>query len=119
MGKGGDHSWFVFCVLPFGLSTARYIFIIVTRVLLRHWRKDNIRCQLSMDEGSGEHSTVEGALAIVKIIQKIEIRSDSGLVCSINEQKCHREVNMREGIIRVTKGRVEKLKSFVKGMSQV
>ena len=47
-----------------------------------------------------------------------------------NENKCHwepsqtvemlgMEVDMREGIIRVTKGRVEKLKTFVEKLSQV
>ena len=49
----GLEEWFVFCVLPFGLSTAPYVFTKVTCVLVRHWRSDGIRCQLYMDDGSG------------------------------------------------------------------
>ena len=126
VGKGGDRRWFVFRVLPFGLSTAPYIFTKVTRVLLRHWRRDGIRCQLYMDDGSGGHSTVEGAQAVAKRLKSDLVQA--GFVP--NENKCHwepsqtvemlgMEVDMREGIIRVTKGRVEKLKTFVEKLSQV
>ena len=48
----GTITTYVFCVLPFGLSTAPYVFTKVTRVLLRRWRELGIRCQLYMDDGS-------------------------------------------------------------------
>ena len=47
----GRKDYFMLCVLPFGLSSAPYIFTKVTRVLLRSWREAGIRCQLYMDAG--------------------------------------------------------------------
>ena len=67
VGKSGKPSWYVFCVLPFGLSTAPYVFTKVTRVLLRHWHSDGIWCQLYM--GSGGHSALEGAKEVAKRLQ--------------------------------------------------
>ena len=107
----------MFCVLPFGLSTAPYIFTKVTRVLVRHWRAAGIRCQMYMDDGSGGHCTKDGAKQVAE-----QMRND--LICAgfvPNESKCQWEpsqvvemlgmrVDLRKGIIYATERRVEKLR---------
>ena len=60
---------FVCCVLPFGLSTAPYIFTKVTRVLLRYWRPSGIRCQLYMGDDTGGHKTREEAKLVAQRMQ--------------------------------------------------
>ena len=84
VGKNGDPKWYVFCVLPFGLSTAPYIFTKVTRVLLRHWRRDGIRCQLHMDDVS----TLEGARVVAERLKTDLLKA--GFIP--NEKKCHWEL---------------------------
>ena len=53
----GQH--YVFTVLPFGLSTAPYIFTKILRVLVRYWRSRGIRCLLFYDDGAGTHTSDE------------------------------------------------------------
>jgi len=51
---------YVFCSLPFGLSTAPYCFNKVTRVLVKHWRGKGYRCFLFYDDGSLAHNQEAG-----------------------------------------------------------
>ena len=62
----GRKQYYVFCVLPFGLATAPYIFTKITRVLLSSWRASGIRCQLYMDDGSGGDETLAGAKRVAR-----------------------------------------------------
>jgi len=65
----GQAKTYEFCVLPFGLSTAPYIFTKITRPILSLWRRQGIRCQLYMDDGSGGHATFNGAVEVAKVIR--------------------------------------------------
>jgi hypothetical protein len=47
----GKVKYFVFKVLPFGLSPAPYIFTKIFRSLLAHWRSHEIDCALYLDDG--------------------------------------------------------------------
>lgn len=49
----GREEYFVFNVLPFGISTAAYIFTKVTRVAVRYWRKQGMRIIMYLDDGLG------------------------------------------------------------------
>ena len=116
----GRVRWYVFCVLPFGLSTAPYIFTKITRVLLRYWRKDGIRCQLYMDDGSGGHSTYEGAQSIAARMKQDLLKAGflpnekkSKWVPSQVVEMLGMEVDLKNGVIRASEGRVAKLKSFL------
>ena len=65
----GEVKRIEFCVLPFGLSSAPYVFTKVTRPLVSLWRRHGIRCQLYMDDGSRGHETYECAKEVDKIMR--------------------------------------------------
>ena len=116
----GQEKFYVFCVLPFGLSSAPYVFTKVTRVLLRHWRAAGIKCQLYMDDGSGGHETETGAV-------QVATRMKADLIAAgflPNEKKCRWEpsqvvellgmvVDLQKGTVRATEKRVKKLMACV------
>ena len=111
---------YVICVLPFGLSTAPYIFTKVTHVLLRYWRAEGMRCQMYMDDGSGGAASVEEAETVAS-----RMRSDLAKAGFLpNEKKCRwtpsqvvemlgMKIDLAEGKIWVTEDRVRKLKCLL------
>ena len=53
----GEPSFFMFTVLPFGLSSALYIFTKLLRPLVKHWRSQGIRVVVYLDDGFDVEST--------------------------------------------------------------
>ena len=47
----GTSRYFVFCVLPFGLSTACYAFTELLRPLVKYWRGQGLRITVYLDDG--------------------------------------------------------------------
>ena len=47
----GVTKYFVFLVMPFGLSTASYVFTKTLRPLIKKWRGQGIRCLIYIDDG--------------------------------------------------------------------
>ena len=65
----GIRKFFVFTVLPFGLSSAPYIFTKVVRVLVRYWRSHAVRITVYLDDGLGcarDFARCEAASLFVK-----------------------------------------------------
>ena len=62
---GGGGKYFVFTVLPFGLSTACYIFTKLLRPLVRYWRAKGLRIVVYLDDGlcaaTGHQSALEAS----------------------------------------------------------
>ena len=50
-GHGHSKKWFTFRVLPFGLSTACYVFTKLLRPLVKRWRSMGLRCIVYIDDG--------------------------------------------------------------------
>ena len=50
---GGVNRYFCFTVLPFGLSSAPYLFTKLFRPLVRYWRASDIHLVLYLDDGAG------------------------------------------------------------------
>ena len=48
---GGHTKYFVFLVMPFGLSSASYVFTKMLRPLVKKWRGQGIRCVIYVDDG--------------------------------------------------------------------
>ena len=48
---GHERKWFMFRVLPFGLSTACYVFTKLLRPLVKRWRSKGLRCIVYIDDG--------------------------------------------------------------------
>ena len=55
-------KFFVFTVLPFGLSTAPFVLTKVIRPLVKHWRFKSIKIACFLDDGLGIDNTFENAL---------------------------------------------------------
>ena len=76
-------QYYVFKVLPFGLSTACYVFTKLLRPLVRYWRSQGIRVVLYIDDGIIAFPSLEVASdAVEGIIQDIR---KAGL--TVNEKK--------------------------------
>ena len=54
-------KYFVFAVLPFGLTSAPYIFIKLMRPLVRHWRSTGRRIVVFLDDGIGGSGDFDAA----------------------------------------------------------
>ena len=59
--ENGVTSYYVFVVLPFGLSTAPYIFTKVCRVFVKYWRANGIKIVIFIDDGIGAAGTLQKA----------------------------------------------------------
>ena len=57
-------KFYVFNVLPFGVSTAAYIFTKTLRVLIKYWRSSGIRIILYLDDGIGMAKSMQSAVSI-------------------------------------------------------
>ncbi|CAG2220339.1 unnamed protein product [Mytilus edulis] len=49
-------KWYKFLVLPFGLSSACYIFTKITRPLIKKWRGEGKQVLMYLDDGLGTHT---------------------------------------------------------------
>jgi hypothetical protein len=65
----GNVRYFSFQVLPFGLSTAPYIFTKCLRPLVKHWRKKGISIVLYLDDGWVRASTYHECLSASKAVK--------------------------------------------------
>ena len=75
--------YFMFCSLPFGLSSAPYVFTKLLRPVVAHWRSDGIRISVYLDDGIGADSTYSNSLK-----QSDRIRKDlDSLGFLVNEVK--------------------------------
>ena len=80
----GKPSFFLFTVLPFGLSSAPYIFIkLLGRPIVKHWRSQGIHTVVYLEEGFDVESTKLSSEIYSRII-----RSDLALAGFLaNEDK--------------------------------
>lgn len=108
--------YFIFTVLPFGLSTAPHIFTKTLRPLVKFWRFNGINMGLFLDDGwLTEYSKV----ACDNLSKNIQLDlKESGLIT--NEEKCQWEPcqslewlglvwDSLNGIIRVTDRRIQSI----------
>ena len=51
LGFSWNNNYYCFTVLPFGLSSAPYVFTKCLRTLVKHWRKNNLKVVLYLDDG--------------------------------------------------------------------
>jgi len=84
-------SYFVFTVLPFGLSTACYAFTKLLRPLVGFWRGQGLRVVLYLDDGIVAVKGVDKANETSKKVQ-VDLAS-AGLI--VNEQKSQWEPEQR------------------------
>ena len=71
----GMQKFFQFKVLPFGISTAPYVFTKITKPLAKHWRSQGIRMFWYLDDGTGGDQPYEKAARHSRIIRDDILRS--------------------------------------------
>lgn len=113
----GKLTYFMFNVLPFGLSTAPYVFTKLLKPAVSHWRSSGIKVCMFLDDGLGGNSSLESASTDARVVE-------TGL-CKLgfvlNVSKCNWQpalvqtwlgyvFNMSENQLYVTESRVTKLK---------
>ena len=89
--RNGVVNYYVFTVLPFGLSTACYLFTKLTRPLIRYWRSRGLKAIVYLDDGifavRGEN---EAKIESIRVQQDLE---KAGFV--VNIEKCMWEPSQR------------------------
>ena len=66
----GNATYFVFNVLPFGLSTTPYIFTKLLKPLIGHWRGSGKRICMFLDDGLGGNSSKQSATVDAKAVKE-------------------------------------------------
>ena len=69
LGFKWNNKYYVFKILPFGLSTAGYIFSKVMREIVKFWRTKGYKIVLYLDDGIGGASTFQEAKVVSFEIQ--------------------------------------------------
>ena len=67
----GATKYFVFTVLPFGLSSAPFVFAKLVRPLMKHWRLHAVKIACFLDDGSGIACTYQDALSYSNFVKVI------------------------------------------------
>ena len=113
----GKATYFVFNVLPFGLSTVPYIFTKLLKPLISHWRGSGKRICMFLDDGLGGNSskgsaTVDAKAAKADLGQLGFVLSENKCVWgpSLTQTWLGHVFNMSENRLYVTKTRLSKLK---------
>ena len=110
-------KYYVFQVLPFGLSTAGYIFSKVMREVVKYWRSQGFRIVMYLDDGIGGSSSLTDAEMVCARIQADLNRL--GFLVAI--EKCQWEPvqtlvwlglvwDTKNNTITLSESRIEKLK---------
>ena len=66
----GKKKYFVFTVLPFGISTAPYVFTKVIRPLVKYWRSNGIKICVYLDDGLGVEKSHNKAIESSSFVRK-------------------------------------------------
>ena len=129
VGLSWSNKFYVFAVLPFGLSTAWYVFTKLLRPLVKRWRSLGLRVIVYIDDGicvAGSHSKcLEYKELVVSDLDK------AGFVLNIPKSQLEPLrtgrwlgfiLDLETGCFKVPEEKVERLKSVVQKvlpMSQV
>ncbi|XP_060081899.1 uncharacterized protein LOC132561188 [Ylistrum balloti] len=112
----GKTRQFVFNVLPFGISTAGYVFTKVLREVVKSIRLLGHKLVMYLDDGIGGHETEGGANESSRYVRQALIdygfliaEEKSNWVASQHVTWLGYTWSMGEGVVRVTSGRVERL----------
>ena len=91
-GQGPNTGYYVFCVLPFGLSTACYLFTKLMRPLMKYWRQQGLRIVLYLDDGivavQGEQAALTASKAIQEDLNRAGLVANSSKCCWEPAQQC-------------------------------
>ena len=119
----GQRRYFAFKVLPFGLSSACYLFTKMFRPLVARWREKGIASIMYIDDGIAGNSSKERAINASKLVKKDLMEAG----WKANEVKSHWEptqigewlgviVNTIKAMFVVPEKKVSKAKAILGGL---
>ena len=115
-----DHEpeFYVFCVLPFGLATACYVFTKVMRPLVKYWRQQGIRVVVYLDDGLVAVEGVQNATKVSTVVKQdlikagwIENVSKSEWVPSQQWSWLGFNIDLEQGTIEVPQIKLDNLRT--------
>ena len=119
-GDNSTRRWYVFRVLPFGLSTACYVFTKLLRPLVKRWRSMGLRCVVYIDDGITAASSEQKCRSDTSVV--VSDLERAGFVLSV--PKCRLKpvqvgdwlgfiLDLKEGRFMVPEAKVTKLKKAI------
>jgi hypothetical protein len=66
----GESKYFVFNVLPFGISSASFIFTKLMKSVVRYWRSLGFNIVMYLDDGLGGASELERSISFSHLVKK-------------------------------------------------
>ena len=112
----GNIQVFVFTVLPFGLTSAPFIFTKVVRPLVKYWRFNSVKITCFLDDGIGIEYNYEEAKRKSEFVQ--ETLAKSGFIPNIQKstwKPCKIltwlgiDINLSSGTLKMTKSRIDNI----------
>ena len=112
----GNIKFFVFTVLPFGLTSATFIFTKVVRPLVKYWRLNSVKITCFLDDGIGIEYNYEEAKRKSEFVQ--ETLTKSGFIPNIQKstwEPCKIltwlgiDINLSSGTLKITKFRIDNI----------
>ena len=109
----GATKYFVFTVLPFGLSSAPFVFTKAVRPLVKHWRSHAVKIACFLDDGLGIAYTYQDALSYSNFVKTTLI--NSGFVPNVTKSiwiPCKRiiwlgiEIDTNNNILSIASSRI-------------
>jgi len=112
----GKTRYFIFSVLPFGLSTAPFIFTKTVRPLIKYWRSLAIKIVCFLDDGLGTEPNKEKAINSSRIVYETLIKA--GFVPNAQKSIWEPtkvltwlgiEINLNLGVLKITPERISNI----------
>ena len=112
----GNIKFFVFTVLPFGLTSAPFIFTKVVRPLVKYWRFNSVKITCFLDNEIGIEYNYEAAKRKSEFVQ--ETLTKSGFIPNIQKstwKPCKIltwlgiDINLSSGTLKITKSRIDNI----------
>lgn len=120
----GSVIYYKFLVLPFGISTAPYVYTKVCRPLIAKWRGEGKLVLMFLDDGYGcgkdYHSTLNMACDIKQDLLKSGFVPKAGKCVWTPVQSLQflgAEINSENGIVRISDTRIQKIKSTIESIN--
>ena len=121
LGFAWEGKYYCFRSLPFGLSTAPFLFNKLVRVMVKYWRAQGIKCMMFFDDGSAGAGSWEGAMEVAKVLQntleKAGWKVNAEKSCWIPSQRPNMlgfVLDLIEGKVFVAERRVLKLMEYLR-----
>ena len=113
----GTSQYYVFAVLPFGLSTACYVFTKLMRPMVRYWRGKGLKAIVYLDDGiiavKGETAALEASSRVKQDLESAGFVTNTEKSIWVPSQELEWlgfQIDLHKGEFKVPQVKLEKLK---------